>query len=277
MKKITQVSMLFVALFFMNVNLNAQSADFEFLFDTDGDTEGFIGGTVAQGALKFDYGSNVKRFDYAPTTGTSPLRLDKTNFPYLAMQLSAVPNTRHYVFIDVDGIGQGWYLDKGNPITDPDLIAQNIIFYDMAGENFDLDNNNATPLVGLDDSGAKVIDRLLFNFYDDSGVTSVYVGWIKTFASVQAIKDYAAANPFTLGVNDVANKSLTKVISGENKIDIVKCELNAKVQVFDLLGKQVHSSVAKSTNLSIPFFNKGIYVVKISGEASVLTKKIILN
>ncbi|MDO7173763.1 T9SS type A sorting domain-containing protein [Mariniflexile sp. AS56] len=270
MKKITQVSMLFIALFFITTNVKAQSGDFEFLFETAGDTEGFTsfsGGafSVAGGSLTFTYGASTAGFELNPPS--SAINLDGTNFPYLAIQLSNTPFARTMFYLKTNGTG-AWYDNKTTRgEVDSALNSQHIYFFDMSGAHF-----TTTALT----NGA--IERIIFgldNTGDTSGTTSVNVGWIKTFASVQAIKDYAAAHP--LSVNDIANKSQTKIITGDNKIDIVKCELNAKVQVFSLLGQEVHSSVAKSTQLSIPFFSKGVYVVKIAGETSVLTKKIILN
>ncbi|WP_159017822.1 T9SS type A sorting domain-containing protein [Algibacter sp. L3A6] len=271
MKKTTQLPMLLIALFFMNAGLNAQSGDYEYLFNTDGDAEGFVGFNnanpleVSGGVMTYTYEDATDGFQMEMPTPTT--YLDKNNYPYMAIKLSHTPASRVLMYLKTAGTG-AWYKNKiAYGEADTDLNNDHIFFFDISGDNF--------TTSALNDGAIERIILALDNTGDltDPIRTTVDVEWIKTFVSIQAIKNYVEP----LSNRDVANRSLTKIISGENKIDIVKCELNAKVQIFDLLGKQLHSSVAQFSNVSIPFYNQGVYIVKITGEASVFAKKILLK
>lgn len=268
---IKQISILLIALFFINTNLEAQSGNFEFLFETLGDEEGFTGATViTAGNLTFSYDgstASTKRFDFiAPTSAPlSIVSLKKADFPYLAIKLSNLPSARQYMFLETTssaGIKNGkWYQNKSNPVVESVFSDNNILYYHIAGANF--------TTTELEDG---YIDRLLFNYANDTAGT-VDIDWIKTFASVTAIADYAG---LTLGLNDVL-KTETKFITRKNKIDIRGCDINAKVEVFSLLGQRVFSGVSKSNEASVDIGSSGIYIVKIAGESGVLTKKVLVN
>ncbi|WP_430933830.1 DUF6383 domain-containing protein [Saccharicrinis sp. 156] len=243
-------------------NLSAQSGDFEFLFDTDEDKEGWVtfnGGaiSVASGSLTYTYGISTDGFQLNPPS--EDIYVEKANYPYLAMQLSHQPAIRTYMYCKVNGVG-AWYGNKVNAIDDAVVNAANVFYYDLSGDNF--------PDVALADGK---IDRLIFNL-EDGTHTTVDVDWIKTFASVEAIKTYANIQSTDLG--DDVNQQQTKVISGRNKIYIQQCELNAKVEVFDISGRFVHSSVATTNELSIAS-DKGIFIVKVSGD-STITQKVVV-
>lgn len=273
MKKITQVSMLFIALFFMNVTLNAQSGDYEYLFNTDGDAEGI---TIRSGG-PIEVAGGVLTYTHGGTGINLPIGnlIDKTNFPYIAVQMEQLNGRLEFFLRTDDGVG-GWYNETDVEADervdlweyDETLNSQGVYFWNVNYEFWD------KPAEALTDGGT--LDLVIMRLSDGTP-NNTKINWIKTFASIEAIDAYAAANPFpTLGVNDVA-QSQTRIISGVNKIDINKIELNAKVQVFDLLGKSLFSSVAKSDRLSIDINTTGVYIVKIVGASSVITKKVLVN
>lgn len=260
---ITQYTILLVALFFINFNLTAQTGDFEFLFETDGDLEGFqsfgTGGTstVASGRLTFTYGSSTSGIELNPPS--TNIYIDKNNYKYLAIKLSGTPSLRRYMYCKTSA--GGWYGNKANPPADVELDAANIFYYDISGDNF--------PTSALPDG---LITRIIFNF-EDATESSIDIDWIKTFESREAIIAYAG---LTLGLDDIDNKFKTKIISSNNKIDIKNCELNAKIEVFNLAGVLVNTTIAVSSDFSIPIYYKGVYIVKISVESLVDSTKVIV-
>jgi hypothetical protein len=265
--KITKSAILLIAIFFTTTYVNAQSGDFEFLFEgtaNDGtELEGFSnfgsGGStaVANGNLTFTFGLNTSGFELNPPAST--INIEKANFPYLAIKLSAIPAARQYMYCKTNA--GSWYKNKVNPILDSGLEAVNVVYWNMSGDDF-----KTTPLP----DGA--IARLIFNLEptDKTATPSVDVAWIKSFASVQAIADYAGV---TLGVNDVVNQSKVKIISGDNKISVKYCEPNTLVEIFDLLGRNLHSSTVNN-NTSVNIKTAGICIVKLTNtDGSVITKK----
>lgn len=277
MRKITQVSMLLIALFFMNTELSAQTdGDFEFLFDstaTDGtELEGWTNFgkngaiSVANGNLTYTYGDATAGFEvYPPST---PINLNKTNFPYLAIQLSHTPAARVLLHFKTGTIA-AWYDSKTtNGEVDATLNGAHVFLFDLSGDHF--------TTTGIEDGEIGRIIFALDNSGDAEAKTSVDIAWIKTFASVQAIKDYAAANP-VLSTTNITNESQTQIISGTNNINIKGCELNANVQVFNVFGQSVYATIANSDELSINIATTGIYIVKVSGENGTITKKTLVK
>jgi hypothetical protein len=259
--QLSKILVLLIMLPFMSTNIEAQSGDFEFLFSEDGNTEGWVvfgDGTIAvqSEVLTYTYGSNTAGFQLNPPS--SDIYIDKTDYPYLAIQLSSQPSERTYMYCKVSGAG-GWYENKSNAVTDEDLNALNVFYYDLNG-NFPTD----TLADGL-------IDRLIFNLSDTVNAT-VDVDWIKTFASVQDIKDYVT---LSTGLDDIVNESETKIFSGEGEIKVQNCELNSKIEIYDISGRFMNSSIALTNEITINC-DRGIYIVKVSNETTTQIEKVIV-
>jgi hypothetical protein len=264
-KKITQLSMLFTALFFMNLNLTAQSGDFEFLFDTDGDAEGFAswggGVNVANGVLTLTYDSGESNNGIQANPPTATQYLNKATHPIMAIKLSAAPS-RMDAFVNL-----GWWKETTtkSSVVDADFNDEFIYYWNFT-DGWDKSTKEfADGNVKLD----RIILKILGNGLADE---TVDISWIKSFATVTDLATYAGV---TLGVNDAESVSKTKVLSGKNKIEVKNCELNASVEVFDITGRLVRTTNAASSNLSFSLDVKGIYIVKISGEKSVITEKVL--
>jgi hypothetical protein len=266
--KITQLAIVLIAIFSINMSF-AQSGDFEFLFETDGDTEGFSSFssgafTVSNGSLTYTYGAATSGFELNPPS--SVINLDGTNFPYLAIKLSNTPFARTMFYLKTNGTGK-WYDNKTTRgEVNVGLNAQHIFLFDMSGDHF--------TTTALSDGA---IERMIFaldNTGDTSGTTSVDVEWIKTFASVGAVETYAAAQ--VLSTHDVVAGTKTNILSGDNAINIKNAEINSKIEVYNLTGGLVSSIISTSSELSIVVATEGIYIVKISGESSVITDKVIV-
>lgn len=270
--KITQLSMLLIALFFMNVCLNAQSGNYEYLFETNGDSEGITargGGsiTVSGGVLTYTHGGTGIDL---PTGNL----VDKTNFPYIAVQVDELDGRLELFIRTNDGVG-GWYNETNVEADgridyweyDETLNGQGVYYWNLNYTHWDGDDESLT------DGGT--IDLAIIRLSD--GV-STSLNWIKTFASVQDIANYAAANPFpSLSTSDILNTPKALVFSANKEIKIQNCEINAEVGVYNLLGKQLYYSVAKSDELSVKINQTGVYIVKIKTHNGVLTKKTIVE
>jgi hypothetical protein len=157
----------------------------KFLFNVQGDSEGFANGAVTTaGNFTWPYGGSTSRFDFiAPKVEPfSTMSLKKDEYPYLAMKVSAIPDGRQYMFFETtsdSGVKYGkWYKNKKNPDPIVGLIDKNIIVYDIAGANF--------TSTKLEDG---LINRLLFNFTDSAGGT-IDVDWIIAFKSIAELEAY---------------------------------------------------------------------------------------
>ncbi|CAH8283514.1 putative secreted protein (Por secretion system target) [Mariniflexile fucanivorans] len=243
-----------------------EPGEFEFLFETVGDTEGWSNGSVADGVFTFTYGSSTKRFDLIDPP--SSVSLNKANFPYLAIQFTATPSVRRYMFLETTSSGGtkvgAWYKNKANPEPDPDLDPVNVFYYNMAGANF--------TTTELEDGQ---INRLLFNCSDDTGATTVGVAWIKTFASVQAIKDYAAAHP--LSVDALKHDVVTIYPNPVKGSFTITKSLGADVEIYNVVGKLLAKTKIENNEQQIDISNfvSGIYFVRIKNNGIITTKKII--
>lgn len=260
--KITQLSILLIALFFMNAN--AQSGDFEFLFNTDADLEGWTswnGGALAVsgGVLTYTYsGSNTGMELNPPATA---IDINETANPYIAIKLSSEPERMNF-FCNI-----GWYKETtiggvSNYVVDAELNAANVFYFDFFSQ-YD------SPLKDLPDGA---VTRIIYRL-QHATAASVDIEWIKTFASREAIAAYAGV---TLSADEFS-KSQISILSGDNKIKVNRCELNSKIQVFDLLGKRVKSLITKSNEVDINLNTEGVYIVKVEDTSgSVFTKKAIV-
>jgi hypothetical protein len=264
-KKITNLMMFIVALFFMNQNVSAQSGDFQFLFDTDGDAEGFVswGGSVsvANGVLTLAYNSGDSNNGIQANPPAATQYLNKGTHPIMAIKLSAAPS-RMDAFVNL-----GWWKETTTKsyAVDADFNDEFIYYWNFT-DDWD------KPIKQFADGNvelARIIIKILGNGVADE---TVDISWIKSFASVTDLASYAGV---TLAINDVASISKTKVVSGLDKIEIKNCELNASVEVFDITGRLVRTAKAVSSNLSLSLDVKGIYIVKISGQKSIIAKKAI--
>ena len=227
---------------------------FEFLFDTEDDTEGwtgFGGGTfsVASGSLTFTYGSATSGFELNPPV--TSIGLDKTNFPYLAIKLSETPTVRRFMYCKVGSTGS-WYLGKANPPADEALDAVNVFYYDLSGANF--------PDVTLPDGE---ITRLIFNLQTDDGSTKVDVDWIKTFASLEDIKAYALSTSVDKLFLREQGNAIKMYPNPVSDMLYLSSTYDFSLQIYNMMGKSVYqtSELKEEHFLDMSGMEDGMYMV----------------
>jgi len=83
-------------------------------------------------------------------------------------------------------------------------------------------------------------------------------------------------NPNTTIVPSVISNELT-IYSDDNQIHILYCESNSTITIYDILGRQHYFGMAKSDNEVITCnFKTGIYIVKVSNNHNVKSKKVFI-
>ncbi|WP_417558795.1 T9SS type A sorting domain-containing protein [Mesoflavibacter zeaxanthinifaciens] len=90
----------------------------------------------------------------------------------------------------------------------------------------------------------------------------------------------AYENPGTLGVNDVAlQQEPYKIYPNPTSLGYINIEFDEKIkiEIFDIVGKRINTIYPKTKKIDVSNLNKGVYLVKISGENRTETKKIIIN
>lgn len=112
-----------------------------------------------------------------------------------------------------------------------------------------------------------------------------------TFVSVAPPFEYTGdgtqngvANWSTLGVDDFEETTNFKLFPNPTNstlnIQILNGTSNGTVEVYDLLGKKIFNLILTSNNVSqidVTNWNNGLYLIKISSEESVETKRFIKN
>ncbi len=201
------------------------------------------------------------------------------------------------------------YALSNGAIINGDLSFQNYGFQEMAWHKFlSLETFSGEILTWTDSGGEwfpeKLDHYLGVHFIDENA--DYHYGWIrcdvKDEGRTLVIKDYAyekfidheiiagdtiGYQPFfhdTLVLNhgtDISSISNEATIySFENTIYIQLQSLqpNTTVKVYDLTGKEIYNAALYSITSTIPLnAAKGIYIVSITNEESILTKKVYLD
>jgi type IX secretion system substrate protein len=96
-------------------------------------------------------------------------------------------------------------------------------------------------------------------------VDNIYLG--TTFGAVLSTRDNQiegfsfSPNPTSLGYINISSRSQTEM----------------KVNVFDVLGKQVINETISNNRLNVSSLNTGVYIMRISQDNAFVTKKLIIN
>ena len=112
-----------------------------------------------------------------------------------------------------------------------------------------------------------------------------------TFVSVAPPYEYngdgtqnGVANWSTLGIDDFGDISYFKIYPNPTNsilnIEIQNVISNGRLEIYDMLGKQIFNQTITNNNLSqidVTSWNSGLYLIKISSENSLETKRFIKN
>lgn len=105
-------------------------------------------------------------------------------------------------------------------------------------------------------------------FYDATGINRIKINKLKVEKN----------STTTLGVNSINKAAITANVSPnpvKNTLNINTNETLQKVEVYNMLGKTVLSSNSDSKSIDVSSLNSGVYLINITTENGVSTKKFI--
>ncbi|MDO7173764.1 PA14 domain-containing protein [Mariniflexile sp. AS56] len=252
---------------------------FEFLFDIDGDFEGWtsFNNPVATSMAVI---SGKLQATYPATNGYLGIQHQadlefSVDHPYVAIKIDHLPASRMSFYM-----ASGWYnndKDGFSNVANTTLNNQGIYVFDLStnGPGF---GSGKTQVFA---SGTNYTDtnRIIF-LIDDNNTSSTTnatyndIEWIKNFASLQDIAAYAG---LTLGVNSLKQDVVSIYPNPVKGSFIVSQGLGADVEIYNIVGKLLTKEKIENNKeqIDISGFVSGIYFVRISNNGIMTTKKII--
>ncbi|MHA7943861.1 carbohydrate-binding protein [Formosa sp. 3Alg 14/1] len=253
--------------------------EFEFLFDTNNDFEGWADfnnpGTTSMTVTSGELQSN-----YLNTNGYFGIQyIDDIEFssahPYVAIKIDHLPASRFSFYM-----ANGWYNNDKNGFSNLQNVALNsagIYVFDLSenGPGFGSSGTQIFP------DGSNYIDTNRVIFIIDDGDTSgtsntTYndIEWIKNFASLEDIAEYAG---LTLSITDNKQDSISLFPNPvQSKFTITNSQ-GAHLEVYNMLGKVLFKRQLESNKeeVDISHLSGGIYFVRTVNNGRVSIKKIL--
>ena len=255
------------------------AGQFEFLFETNNNFEGWSSFNNP-GTTSMSVTSGALQATYAATAGylgiQYPADLEFSSaHPYVAIKIDHLPAGRMAFYM-----ANGWYNnDKEgfSSLANTTLNNSGIYVYDLSanGPGF----GSSAKKIFTDNENYTDTNRIIFLIDENdtsSTSNSTYndIEWIKNFASIQDIIDYAGV---TLAVNDVQKEVISMYPNPVKSSFTITNHLGANVEIFDMVGRLILKSSIKSNKQSIDInhFKKGMYLIRVNSNGSILSKKIL--
>lgn len=255
-----------IAVFFTVNMATAQTGLLSYEFETDGDAEGWYINNYNTGATAEVSGGSIN-VAYDLTQGEynranlimDDLEVNPASYPILAIKWVNAPVRTFQLHCNI-----GTYNNDSDGSNHDGVLNDNVYYYDLTN-NFNSGNYlSLTESTTLDYLQWKVTENI------SEGTTGYQIEWIRTYASLSALEAALSATPISKGE---AENQCT-IYSGNSKILVSGCECNAKIELFDISGKLVSTTIAASEEEAIAC-EKGIFIVKVSGS-SVFTGKAVV-
>ncbi len=156
---------------------------FEFLFDTEGDAEGWASGNgstseVSFGVMKvnFDMSADKRRADFAQSENVT---VHAGNYPIIAIRMIDRPASGNLIF----DTSLGSYKNGSNNWDG--VIHDNVYYYDLRS-TFGSDNN-------LSQTAETILSTFQWKVADvTTDETGYFVDWVRSFANVAELESYVA-------------------------------------------------------------------------------------
>ncbi|MDO7173765.1 GDSL-type esterase/lipase family protein [Mariniflexile sp. AS56] len=259
------------------------SGEFEFLFDTDGDFEGWTSFNnpsttsmaVTSGELQATYAATN---GYLGIQHQVDLEFSSTH-PYLAIKIDHLPASRMSFYM-----ASSWYnndKDGFSSLANTTLNNAGIYVYDLStnGPGFGASSTQ------IFNEGLNYTDtnRVIFLIDDNktSGTTNAMyndIEWIKNFTSLEDIAAYAG---LTLGVIDLKQDEVSVYPNPVNNILTVNIP-NTKFKtytVIDLNGRVYKqgfiSNYSDKLDIDLVGYSKGLYIISLIGDNIKKTIKVV--
>jgi len=167
------------------------------------------------------------------------------------------------------GCGLGTYANATNAWTG--RVGSKVLYYDLRTNGFTL--SGTTTFIPTEN--VLTVTKLTLGMYGvKSGETSYTLDWIKTFRSVQALKDFVTADSMATGLPEKPKTAVLSVYCSDNRLYMRDLTLGDEVMVFDLQGRRIIRDIVQTEEWIGSLPAKGLFVVRVRNQNQVETTKV---
>lgn len=256
-------------------------------FDSYADNYGYVGiaGLPAAQNNSGDYPGSLTKWTISPSAGF----VNQNDYAAVRNGMFIFndvdnPVTFETEDIDITGVANLTYSLNVNFGTSFDGTEYMDIYYSTdGGATFNLEGGTTHTYEAL----VNITESSTVNFSNTlSGLSATdfrirVVAFSESNVEDFEIDNIAVVNEATAGVNDVFSASV-KIYPNplsNSKILTIETPFNnsKRIQLFDVLGKEVHSSYTANKSINLSYINSGIYILRLEQDKKFAIKKLIIN